>query len=157
MFGVKEKERIWYKTLAPKWNFCTILSNIRCIMNSSQERCVQCVQSHLSRELAQWRSCYTDGPGSTWQHGPMRVALHRWLGPPRHPSGSPSVGRPPHQSSSEKRNTAALHSDGHAHIRRPRTHTPGLWGLVCQQTALHLIRGNRDMGKPIRAIPLVSS
>ena len=140
----------------PEWNFCTILSDIRTMVNCSQTKCVQCVQSHLSLELAQWRSCYTDGPGSTWQHGPMRVAWHRWLCPPRRPSGSPSVGRPPLQSSSARRNTAGPYSDGHAHTRRPRTHSPGLWGLVCQQTVLYLIRGNRDTGKPIRAIPLVS-
>lgn len=138
-------------------NFCTVLGNRRSIMNGGQEKCVQCVQSHLSREPAQWRSCYTDGPGSTWQHGPMRVAWHRWLCPPRRPSGSPSVGWRRHQSSSGRRNTAALCSDGHAHTHRPRTHTPGLWGLVCQQTVLHLIRRNGDMGgKPIRAIALVS-
>lgn len=122
----------------------------------SQKKCVQCVQSHLSLELAQWRSCYTDGPGSTWQHGPMKVAWHRWLCPPCRPSGSPSAERPPHQSPSERRNTAGLCIDGHAHTCHPHTHTPGLWGPVCQQTALHLIRGNRDMGKPITAIPLVS-
>lgn len=109
-----------------------------------EKKCAHAAQSHLSLELSRWHSCYTDGPGSTRQHGPATAAWHRWLGPPRHPSGSPSVGRLLHRSSSERRSSAGPCSDGQAHTWPPRTRSAARWELVCQQTALYLIRLKKD-------------